>query len=160
MKKRKQSDLAVLLDYAGSYRRLTFLGLALAPDAMTDGRFSAFVTNSAFYAVFSAIIATALARITFAASGMMLAGTAWGGSIRRCARLSYVTFRYDCAAGKPRRPACPEANREQVMEALEAAQRRDIIERLPQGADTQIGSEGTYLSGGEAQRIALARGSS
>ena len=55
------------------------------------------------------------------------------------------------------RAARPEATRQQVMEALEAAQCRDIIEKLPQGADTQIGSEGTYLSGGEAQRIALAR---
>ena len=38
-----------------------------------------------------------------------------------------------------------------------AAQCGDILEKLPQGMDTLIGSEGTYLSGGEQQRIALAR---
>ena len=41
--------------------------------------------------------------------------------------------------------------------ALMAAQCGDILEKLPQGIDTLIGSEGTYLSGGEQQRIALAR---
>ena len=38
-----------------------------------------------------------------------------------------------------------------------AAQCGDILEKLPQGMDTQIGSAGTYLSGGEQQRVALAR---
>ena len=55
------------------------------------------------------------------------------------------------------RAARPEATREQVMEALMAAQCKDILEKLPEGLDTQIGTEGTYLSGGEQQRIALAR---
>ena len=55
------------------------------------------------------------------------------------------------------RAARPSATREQALAALEAAQCRDILEKLPQGIDTQIGSEGTYLSGGEQQRIALAR---
>lgn len=43
------------------------------------------------------------------------------------------------------------------MRAAEAAQCQDIIERLPNGLDTIVGSGGTYLSGGENQRIALAR---
>ena len=43
------------------------------------------------------------------------------------------------------------------MEALHAAQCTDIIEKLPNGIDTIIGTEGTYLSGGEQQRVALAR---
>lgn len=55
------------------------------------------------------------------------------------------------------RAARPEATREQVMEALMAAQCKGILEKLPEGLDTQIGTEGTYLSGGEQQRIALAR---
>ena len=55
------------------------------------------------------------------------------------------------------RAARPEATREQVQAALMAAQCKDILEKLPDGLDTQIGSEGTYLSGGEQQRIALAR---
>ena len=55
------------------------------------------------------------------------------------------------------RAARPEATREQVEAALSAAQCSDILEKLPDGIDTQIGSEGTHLSGGEQQRIALAR---
>ena len=49
------------------------------------------------------------------------------------------------------------ATRQEVMEALKNAQCDDIIEKLPDGIDTVIGSKGTYLSGGEAQRIAIAR---
>ena len=52
------------------------------------------------------------------------------------------------------RAARPDATREQVRAALMAAQCGDILEKLPQGMDTLIGSEGTYLSGGEQQRIA------
>jgi len=55
------------------------------------------------------------------------------------------------------RAARPDATREEAEAALEAAQCGDIIAKLPQGIDTLIGSEGTYLSGGEQQRIALAR---
>ncbi len=55
------------------------------------------------------------------------------------------------------RAARPDATREQVQAALTAAQCNDILEKLPNGIDTQIGSEGTYLSGGEQPRIALAR---
>ena len=55
------------------------------------------------------------------------------------------------------RAARPEATREEVLSALKAAQCTDIIEKLPDGIDTVIGSEGTYLSGGEQQRVALAR---
>ena len=55
------------------------------------------------------------------------------------------------------RAAKPTATREEVQKALQAAQCMDIIEKLPEGMDTVIGSEGTYLSGGEQQRIALAR---
>ena len=55
------------------------------------------------------------------------------------------------------RAAKPNASREEVLAALAAAQCGDILEKLPQGMDTMIGTEGTYLSGGEQQRIALAR---
>ena len=55
------------------------------------------------------------------------------------------------------RAARPDASREEVLSALHVAQCDDIIEKLPGGIDTQIGSEGTYLSGGEQQRVALAR---
>lgn len=50
-----------------------------------------------------------------------------------------------------------DATREEVLEALKNAQCDDIIEKLPDGIDTVIGSKGTYLSGGETQRITIAR---
>ena len=50
-----------------------------------------------------------------------------------------------------------DATREEVEEALKNAQCEDIIGKLPKGIDTVIGSKGTYLSGGEAQRISIAR---
>lgn len=237
----------------GAFIFLVPAALFLAPGELAAGNFAGFVTNFAFYAVFSAIISTALARIMFAASGMMLASTALGriGSVMSAPILSLpqhpqkprdnrVTFRdvcftYDGAqtpalshlsftvepgktvalvgpsgGGKttaasliPRfwdvssgavevggvdvrqiaphvlmeqvafvfqnnrlfkasilenvRIARPDATREQAYAALMAAQCQDILEKLPDGIDTQIGSEGTYLSGGEQQRIALAR---
>ena len=237
----------------GAFLFLVPVVLFLAPGALASGDFAGLVTNFAFYAVFSAIISTALAKIMFAASGMMLANTALGRiqpvmdapmlpvpnhpQTPRDNRVVFrdVSFTYDGAqspalsqvsftaepgetvalvgpsgGGKttaasliPRfwdvdtgavevggvdvrqidphvlmdqvafvfqnnrlfkasilenvRAARPNASREQVLAALEAAQCGDILEKLPQGLDTVIGTEGTYLSGGEAQRIALAR---
>lgn len=51
----------------------------------------------------------------------------------------------------------PYATREEIMQALKNAQCMDIIEKLPNGVDTIIGTKGVYLSGGEQQRIAIAR---
>ena len=51
----------------------------------------------------------------------------------------------------------PDASEDQVMAALEQAQCMDIIEKFPQGVHTVIGSQGVYLSGGEMQRLAIAR---
>ena len=237
----------------GAFLFLVPVVLFLAPGALASGDYAGFVTNFAFYAVFSAIISTALAKIMFAASGMMLADTALGRiqpvmdaptlavpehpQTPKDNRVVFrdVSFTYDGAqspalshvsftaepgetvalvgpsgGGKttaasliPRfwdadtgtvevggvdvrqidphvlmeqvafvfqnnrlfkasilenvRAARPAASREQVLIALEAAQCGDILEKLPQGLDTVIGTEGTYLSGGEAQRIALAR---
>ena len=55
------------------------------------------------------------------------------------------------------RLAKPEATDGEVMEALKKAQCMDIIKKLPDGIHTVIGTKGTYLSGGEQQRIAIAR---
>ena len=60
----------------GAFVFLVPVALLLAPGAQKASDFAGFVTDFAFYAVFSAIISTALARIMFAASGMMLASTA------------------------------------------------------------------------------------
>lgn len=51
----------------------------------------------------------------------------------------------------------PDATDEEVAAALHAAQCDDIIQKLPDGADTVIGTKGVFLSGGERQRIAIAR---
>ena len=227
--------------------------LFMAPRALSEGTFASFVADFAFYAVFSAIISTALARIMFAANGAMLADTAMkrietvmnapvllqpeeahipsgndiefrnvsftyeGSEVPALSELSFkiksgetVALVGPSGGGKttaasliPRfwdvsqgevliggvnvksiasqvlmdriafvfqnnrlfktsilenvRAAKPEASRREVMEALEAAQCMDIIDKLPKGIDTVIGTEGTYLSGGEQQRVALAR---
>ena len=55
------------------------------------------------------------------------------------------------------RAARPEATRDEVLSAAHAAQCDDILQKLPQGLDTVVGTKGIYLSGGEQQRIALAR---
>ena len=55
------------------------------------------------------------------------------------------------------RMAKPDATETEVLEALKKAQCMDIIEKLPQGIHTVIGEKGTYLSGGEQQRITIAR---
>mgnify|MGYP006066775083 FL=1 len=237
----------------GAFVFLVPAALFLAPSALASGSFAGFVTDFAFYAVFSAIISTALARIMFAASGMMMAGTALGRismvmnapelKIPECPKapqgsrvefqdvsfaydgaetpaLSHVSFTaepgqtvalvgpsgggkttaasliprfWDVSSGAVKvggvdvrdmdphvlmdqiafvfqnsrlfkasilenvRAAKPNASREEVLTALTAAQCGDILEKLPQGMDTMIGTEGTYLSGGEQQRIALAR---
>ena len=236
-----------------AFALLVPVALILAPSALESGDFAGFVANFAFYAVFSAIISTALAKVMFAASGMMLADDALsrvrevmdaptlpitdnpqapsGNSVE----FRDVSFTYE-GAGQPAlddvsftvpagstvalvgpsgggkttaasliprfwdvtggsvlvggvdvrdmdphvlmdnvafvfqndrlfkttilenvRAARPDATREEVMAALEAAQCADILAKLPQGVETPIGTEGTHLSGGEQQRIALAR---
>ena len=237
----------------GAFVFLVPVALLLAPGALRTGNFAGFLTDFAFYAAFSAVVSTALARIMFAASGSMQASTALGRinqvmsaptmeitdhpQVPRDNSVEFkdVSFTYDGAdipaldhvsfrvgpgqtvalvgpsgGGKttaasliPRfwdvtggevvvggvdvrqtdphvlmdqvafvfqnthlfkasilenvRAARPDASREEVMEALSAAQCDDIIEKLPEGIDTMIGTEGTYLSGGEQQRVALAR---
>lgn len=51
----------------------------------------------------------------------------------------------------------PDATDAEVMEALKNAQCMDIIEKFPDGVNTVIGSKGVYVSGGEAQRLSIAR---
>lgn len=237
----------------GAFIFLVPAALLVAPGALTSGGFALFVTNFAFYSVFSAVLSTALAKIMFAVGGLTQAGDA----LKRINEVldaptlpvtdnpqvpadnsvvfDSVTFTYEGAeqpaldtvsfsvkagqtvalvgpsgGGKttaaslvPRfwdvddgvvrvggvdvrdmdphllmdrvafvfqntrlfsasilenvRAARPDATREQALEALHAAQCDDILDKLPDGVESIIGSEGTYLSGGEQQRIALAR---
>lgn len=55
------------------------------------------------------------------------------------------------------RMAKPDASREEILKALHDAQCDDILEKLPDGVDTVVGAKGVYLSGGEQQRISIAR---
>lgn len=48
-------------------------------------------------------------------------------------------------------------SREEVLKTLHDAQCDDILEKLPNGVDTVVGAKGVYLSGGEQQRISIAR---
>ena len=65
--------------------------------------------------------------------------------------LFYDTLYENIAVGSP------DATKEKVIAAAKAAQCHDFIERLPQGYETRIGDKGVFLSGGEAQRICMAR---
>lgn len=51
----------------------------------------------------------------------------------------------------------PKASDEEVMQALKNAQCQDIIDKFPDGVHTVIGSKGVYVSGGESQRLSIAR---
>ncbi len=237
----------------GAFVFLVPVALLIAPAALKSGSFAGFLTDFAFYAVFSAVISTALARVMFAASGMMMASTAlaridqvmsaptmeissetkspkdnsinfndvcftYDGS--DLPALDHVSFRvepgqtvalvgpsgggkttaasliprfWDVTSGSVEvggvdvretdphelmdqvafvfqnthlfktsilenvRASRPDASRDEVLAALSAAQCDDIIEKLLDGVDAMIGTEGTYLSGGEQQRVALAR---
>ena len=237
----------------GAFIFLVPVVIFLAPGALHSGNFSDFITNFVFYAVFSAIISTSLAKIMFASSGIMLASTALSRidlvmkapTLEKCVNpkepednsvvFKDVSFTYEGSSipalshisvkvesgqtvalvgpsggGKttaasliPRfwdvdegvvavgnvnvkeidqhvlmeqvafvfqntklfktsilenvKIANPNASDDDVMQALKAARCEDIIEKLPNGVNTIIGNEGTYLSGGEQQRIALAR---
>ena len=237
----------------GAFIFLIPVVILLIPEALNGGKIHELVTNFIFYAVFSAIISTALAKIMFASSGIMLANTALSRIdmvmkapiLEKCIdpqmpkdnsvafkdvsftyqgsnipALSHVSFQVESGqtialvgpsgGGKttaasliPRfwdvdegivevghvnvknidqhvlmnqvafvfqntqlfktsilnnvKIANPQASDEDVIKALQAARCQDIIEKLPDGVHTQIGKEGTYLSGGEQQRIALAR---
>jgi len=61
------------------------------------------------------------------------------------------TIYYNIAYGRP------EATREEIIVAAQAAHIHDFIESLPQGYDTMVGERGLKLSGGEKQRVAIAR---
>jgi ABC-type multidrug transport system fused ATPase/permease subunit len=55
------------------------------------------------------------------------------------------------------RYARPDATRKMLWQALELANLRDFVERLPDGVNTIIGERGVKVSGGQRQRLALAR---
>ncbi len=71
--------------------------------------------------------------------------------------VSQETYLFHASIRENLRFACPEASDEQIEEAARAAQIHELIASLPEGYDTPVGERGYRFSGGEKQRIAIAR---
>jgi len=86
----------------------------------------------------------------------------YGSSIRpRCpTRSAWYRSGLTCSP-EPSPPTCATASRtptdDELWQALEIAQARDFVERLPDGLDAKIAQGGTNVSGGQRQRLAIAR---
>jgi ATP-binding cassette, subfamily B, bacterial len=71
--------------------------------------------------------------------------------------VSQETYLFHASIRENLRFACPEASDEQIEDAARAAQIHDLISSLPDGYDTPVGERGYRFSGGEKQRMAIAR---
>ncbi len=71
--------------------------------------------------------------------------------------VSQETYLFHSSIGENLRFACPQASDEQIEDAARAAQIHELIVSLPDGYDTPVGERGYRFSGGEKQRIAIAR---
>jgi ATP-binding cassette subfamily B protein len=71
--------------------------------------------------------------------------------------VSQETYLFHASIRENLRFACPEANDEEIEEAARAAQIHELISSLPDGYDTPVGERGYRFSGGEKQRMAIAR---
>ena len=75
----------------------------------------------------------------------------------RLAVVSQRPFLFQSTLAENVRLGRPSASEEEVLQALEAAQLRDMVEELPEGLATEVGEQGARLSGGQAQRVTIAR---
>jgi ATP-binding cassette subfamily B protein len=71
--------------------------------------------------------------------------------------VSQETYLFHASIRENLRFACPDASDRQIEQAARAAQIHDLIASLPEGYDTPVGERGYRFSGGEKQRIAIAR---
>jgi ATP-binding cassette subfamily B protein len=71
--------------------------------------------------------------------------------------VSQDTYLFHASIGENLRFACPEASDEEIEDAARAAQIHELISSLPDGYDTPVGERGYRFSGGEKQRMAIAR---
>jgi len=83
-----------------------------------------------------------------------LQGDAWR---KKIAYVSQSPYLFHQSVADNIRFACPDASLEQIREVARQANAHDFIMELPQGYDTIVGERGARLSGGQAQRIAIAR---
>ena len=89
--------------------------------------------------------------ISFQNAAVKTAGICWASFVFQNTKLFKTSLLENIKYGNP------DATMEEVERAVDMAQCREIINKLPLGLNTKIGTEGTYLSGGEQQRIVLAR---
>ena len=73
------------------------------------------------------------------------------------ARVAQTTWLFTGTIADNLRLAKEDATPEEMWNALRGAQIADEIERMPEGIDTDVGEQGAFLSGGQAQRISIAR---
>lgn len=108
-------------------------------------------------------LASVIARFWDIDSGKILIGNTYINKIPKEELMNTVSFVFQdskllkASILENVRMAKPEATREEVIKALKAAQCSDIIDKMPKGVDTVIGAKGVFLSGGEQQRITIAR---
>ncbi|MDO4686295.1 MAG: ATP-binding cassette domain-containing protein [Corynebacterium sp.] len=86
-----------------------------------------------------------------------VAGQVDGGLRAASASVAQTTWLFSGTIADNLRIACPDATEEQMWEALERAHVADEIRRFPRGLATELGEQGLGISGGQAQRISLAR---
>lgn len=158
---RRPEDNSVVLDnvsfrYPGAAEpALSGVSLAIRP-----GEHVAFVGPSGGG---KTTLASLIARFWDVTEGSIAIGGVDVREIGKEARMDTVSFVFQDARllktsiYENVRMAKPSASRAEVEQALRAAQCGDILEKLPQGMDTVVGADGVYLSGGEQQRIAIAR---
>jgi ATP-binding cassette subfamily B protein len=92
-----------------------------------------------------------------AISGVDVRDLSLGSLAQLVGVVSQETYLFHASVRENLRFAKPEATDAEIEEAIEAAQIRDLVDRLPDGLDTVVGERGYRFSGGEKQRIAIAR---
>ena len=179
---KKQSDLSRLMGYAGNYRYFTYASwvlsavsalVALVPfvyiwkilrdvlNAAPDYAQAVSIPHYGWMAVLFAVLAyliyiaalmcSHLSAFRVATNLRLAVSEHTISFVFQNSRLLKGSILDNVRLGRP------QATEAEVLAALKAAQCMDIIEKFPAGIHTVIGTKGVYLSGGEQQRIAIAR---
>ena len=179
---KKQSDFSRLMGYAGRYRVFTYASwvlsaisaltalvpflyiwmilrdvLAAAPDYAQAVNIPHYGWMAVLFAVLSyliyiaALMCSHLSAFRVATNLRLAVSEHTISFVFQNSRLLKGSILDNVRLGRP------QATEAEVLAALKAAQCMDIIEKFPAGIHTVIGTKGVYLSGGEQQRIAIAR---